>query len=262
MSDISTSSLFTLLQWCDSNFPSGAFNHSFGLETYMQTGEVTGKASFKLWLEAYVLEQLVYNDLLACRLAYEALEGNVLNVNELYANELMGDALEANEPEDNELEENELEEIWRLDRLMAIQCMPRETRDGIRRIGERMVKLATDLYDSPNLAQYSKRLAAKESFGHPAIAFAMMAFHVGVGKETAVLSCLYSSVSGMVQNGVRAIPLGQTDGQKLLWELQPLLEQAAHQVQTLTIDDLGVVVPGLECAQMRHEQLHIRLFMS
>ncbi|NGP58889.1 urease accessory protein UreF [Paenibacillus thiaminolyticus] len=252
MSDISTSSLLTLLQWCDSNFPSGAFNHSFGLETYMQAGQVTDKASFKLWLEAYVLEQLVYNDLLACRLAYEALEGNALNANELNAN-----ALEANEHE-----ANELEEIWRLDRLMTIQCMPRETREGMRRIGERMVKLATDLYDSPALAQYSKRLAVKESFGHPAIAFAMMAFHVGVGKETAVLSCLYSSVSGMVQNGVRAIPLGQTDGQKLLRELQPLLEQAAHQVQTLTIDDLGVVAPGLECAQMRHEQLHIRLFMS
>ncbi|WCR28934.1 urease accessory protein UreF [Paenibacillus thiaminolyticus] len=247
MSDISTSSLLTLLQWCDSNFPSGAFNHSFGLETYMQAGQVTDKASFKLWLEAYVLEQLVYNDLLACRLAYEALEGNALNAN----------ALEANEQE-----ANELEEIWRMDRLMTIQCMPRETREGMRRIGERMVKLATDLYDSPALAQYSKRLAVKESFGHPAIAFAMMAFHVGVGKETAVLSCLYSSVSGMVQNGVRAIPLGQTDGQKLLRELQPLLEQAVHQVQTLTIDDLGVVAPGLECAQMRHEQLHIRLFMS
>lgn len=232
MSDISTSSLLTLLQWCDSNFPSGAFNHSFGLETYMQAGQVTGKASFELWLEAYVLEQLVYNDLLACRLAYEALEANAL------------------------------EEIWRLDRLMTIQCVPRETREGVRRIGERMVKLATDLYDSPALAQYNKRLAAKEAFGHPAIAFAMMAFHAGVEKGTAVLSCLYSSVSGMVQNGVRAIPLGQTDGQKLLRELQPLLEQAAHRVQTLTIDDLGVVSPGLECSQLRHEQLHFRLFMS
>ncbi|CAH8710596.1 urease accessory protein UreF [Paenibacillus thiaminolyticus] len=257
MSDISTSSLLTLLQWCDSNFPSGAFNHSFGLETYMQAGQVTDKASFKLWLEAYVLEQLVFNDLLACRLAYEALEGNALNTNELNANELNANVLEANEQE-----ANELEEIWRLDRLMAIQCMPRETREGMRRIGERMVKLATALYDSPALAQYSKRLAVKELFGHPAIAFAMMAFHVGVGKESAVLSCLYSSVSGMVQNGVRAIPLGQTDGQKLLRELQPLLEQAAYKVQTLTIDDLGVVAPGLECAQMRHEQLHIRLFMS
>ena len=232
MSVISTSALLSLLQWCDSNFPSGAFNHSFGLETYMQSGQVTDKSSFKLWLEAYVLEQLVCNDLLACRLAYEALE--------------------ANAPE----------EIWRLDRLMAIQCIPRETREGMRRIGERMVKLATELYDSPAVAHYSKRLAAKESFGHPAIAFAVMAFHVGVDKGTAVLSCLYSSGSGMVQNGVRAIPLGQTDGQKLLRELQPLLEQTAHRVQALTIDDLGVVAPGLECAQMRHEQLHIRLFMS
>ncbi|WII39773.1 urease accessory protein UreF [Paenibacillus thiaminolyticus] len=262
MSDISTSSLLTLLQWCDSNFPSGAFNHSFGLETYMQAGQVTDKASFKLWLEAYVLEQLIYNDLLACRLAYEALEGNALNTNELNVNELKANELKANALEANEQEANELEEIWRLDRLMTIQCMPRETREGMRRIGERMVKQATALYDSPALAQYSKRLAVKESFGHPAIAFAMMAFHVGAGKETAVLSCLYSSVSGMVQNGVRAIPLGQTDGQKLLRELQPLLEQAAYQVQTLTIDDLGVVAPGLECAQMRHEQLHIRLFMS
>jgi urease accessory protein len=27
-------------------------------------------------------------------------------------------------------------------------------------------------------------------------------------------------------------------------------------------DDFGAVAPGIEIAQMRHEQLHVRLFMS
>jgi urease accessory protein len=30
----------------------------------------------------------------------------------------------------------------------------------------------------------------------------------------------------------------------------------------LTKNDLGAVSPGLEIAQMRHERLHVRLFMS
>jgi urease accessory protein len=36
----------------------------------------------------------------------------------------------------------------------------------------------------------------------------------------------------------------------------------AEKIWQLTPEDLGAVVPGLEIAQMRHERLHVRLFMS
>jgi urease accessory protein len=69
-------------------------------------------------------------------------------------------------------------------------------------------------------------------------------------------------VSSLIQNAVRGVPLGQTDGQKLLVEMQVKIHEAKNRIMKLTKDDLGAVSPGLEIAQMRHERLHVRLFMS
>jgi len=224
--------LLSLLQFCDSNFPSGAFSHSFGLETYIQDGRVKDKETFARWLRAYLDKQLIYADGLACRLAYEAIE------------------------------QNRIEELWRLDRVMTAQNLPRESREAGRRMGERMIRLGIDLFSLPLLTEYWKKILAKQSFGHPAVVFTIIAHHLQIPKEEGVLSFLYTSMATLIQNGVRGIPLGQTDGQRLLFELQPHLVQAAEKIQQLQPEDLGSVSPGLEIAQMRHERLHVRLFMS
>lgn len=226
------SRILSLLQLCDSNFPSGAFSHSFGLETYIQEEAVHSKASFERWLHAYLEKQLVYTDGIACRLTQEALA------------------------------EDKLEEIWMLDRFLTVQNLPRESREASRRMGERMIRLGLDLFSFPLLAEYQQRVQEKQNYGHPAIAFAFITFSLGIPSKSAVLSFLYSSLASLVQNGVRAIPLGQTDGQRLLLALQPRLEQAVEKIASLDAEDLGIVAPGLEIAQMRHERLHVRLFMS
>lgn len=40
-----------LFQFCDSQFPTGAFSHSFGLETYIQRGDVHDGASLERMAE-------------------------------------------------------------------------------------------------------------------------------------------------------------------------------------------------------------------
>ena len=66
--------MLSLFQLCDSNFPTGAFSHSYGLESYIQENLVHDQATFAQWLHVYLNEQLVYSDGLATRLVYEALE--------------------------------------------------------------------------------------------------------------------------------------------------------------------------------------------
>ncbi|NJI14743.1 urease accessory protein UreF, partial [Staphylococcus agnetis] len=43
-----------LFQFCDSQFPTGAFSHSYGLETYIQRNDVDDAASFQNWLEVFL----------------------------------------------------------------------------------------------------------------------------------------------------------------------------------------------------------------
>jgi urease accessory protein len=224
--------ILSLFQLCDSNFPTGAFSHSYGLETYIQEDAVHDQATFSQWLHVYLNEQLIYSDGLASHLVYEAIE------NEDY------------------------EKVWKVDRMLTVQNLPRETREGTQRMGERMLNLVGSLYDIPLLSQYQKRIKERKSFGHPAIVFTIVGHHLGVPRSTTTLYYLYSTVSSLVQNAVRAIPLGQTAGQKTILDFQDALVQATAKIQELSEDDFGIVSPGLELSQMKHERVNIRIFMS
>lgn len=224
--------ILALYQLCDSNFPTGAFSHSYGLESYIQDNTVHNLETFSQWLQVYIHEQLIYSDGLAVLLTYEALE-----------------------------EEN-YDKVWKLDRLLTVQNLPRETREGGMRMGERMLELVQSLYETPVLSLYRERISKKQSFGHPAIVFTIAARYLGVSKTTTVLFYLYSVVSSIVQNAVRGIPLGQTAGQKVIRDVQPILVDAAQKIGQLDEEDFGIVSPGIELSQMRHERVNIRIFMS
>ena len=180
----------------------------------------------------YVNEQLIYSDGLASRLVYEALE------------------------------KEDFQKVWKIDRMLTVQNLPRETREGTQRIGERMLNLIESLYEMPILSKYRERINKKQSFGHPAIVFTMVGHHLEVPKSTTHLYYLYSTISSLVQNGVRAIPLGQTAGQKIIQELQGVLTKATEKIENLDAEDFGIVSPGLELSQMQHERVNIRIFMS
>ncbi|WP_025026903.1 urease accessory protein UreF [Caldalkalibacillus mannanilyticus] len=224
--------LLSLLQLSDSNFPSGAFSHSFGLETYIQEQVISDKKSFSKALFVYIRKQLTFVDGLACRFAFEALE------------------------------QQEFDHFFKLDQLVYASSLAEETRLGNQRIGEQMAKLCYELYPSSTLQKYLQQIKEKKAYGHSAFVFAAVAHHLQVTKETAVQTYMYTAVSSLVQNAVRGIPLGQTDGQKILVEIQPLIVKAGLRIFTLVEEDLGAISPGLEIAQMRHERLPVRLFMS
>lgn len=224
--------LLSLFQLCDSNFPTGAFSHSFGLESYIQENKVHNQETFFEWLKVYLHEQLVYSDGLASRLVYEALM------------------------------DDDLQQIWQLDHLLTIQNLPRETREGTQMIGDRMLKLTETIYGLSILSQYREEIKKKNAFGHPAIVFSMVAHGLSVTKQDTILYYLYSAISSQVQNAVRAVPLGQTAGQTISHQFIPELSQAVDRIMELTKDDFGIVSPGIELSQMKHERVNIRIFMS
>lgn len=227
-----TNSLLSLIQLCDSNFPSGAFSHSFGFETYIQRDQIYNTETFQEALRTYLDVQLTYTDGLACRLAYEYAKHDQFN------------------------------EIIRVDHELYALALSKETREGTRRVGQRMLKLCLELFQGSYLEKYMSEVKAKKAYGHPAVVFALASLQLNITKEEAILSHLYASISSLIQNAVRGIPIGQTDGQKTLVLFQPLLQQALQHILQADQEEFGAVTPGLEIAQMQHEQLHVRLFMS
>lgn len=222
----------SLLQLCDSQFPTGAFSHSFGLESYIQADMVHDPESFAEWLDIYLLEQLVYADGLAARFVYEALE------------------------------EGDLDRIWEMDQRLFVQSLAQETREGTQKMGEQMAKITENIFAAPMLTVYRKRIKQKQSFGHSAIAFTMAGHYLDVPKQTTILYYLYTTIVNLVQNAVRGIPMGQTAGQKLIYAFQPKLMAAVEKIEQLDESEFGAVSPGIELSQMHHEQVNVRIFMS
>ena len=222
-----------LFQVCDSTFPIGSFNHSFGMENYLSDRRIRKAPQFEEWFEAYFRSQYAYGEGLLVRLAFEALDA--------------GDT----------------QRVWDLDRIIYCSTPARETREVTRRIARQMVSLIGLLHSQvPLLDEYAGRMAAGESFGNPALAFSLLAHECGADARQAFVMYGYSVASTLAQNAVRAVPLGQRQGQVALDRVVSMLGPLWDLVEGLDESYLGACVPGLELAQMRHEIQVARLFMS
>lgn len=224
--------LLQLLQICDSNFPIGAFSHSYGMETYLRDETIKDKNTFEAYIKVFLKGQFMYADGLAMRLTYEALDSQ------------------------------ELDKLWEIDQQITVQSLAKETREGTKRVGQRMLQMFLELYNNDILQSYQERIQEGVSHGHPALVFAIATHSMGLSVKDAILCHSFSTVSSLVQNGVRAIPLGQKDGQLIIRDINDFLVEMYEEIEKLEEEDFGMTIPGIEISQMRHESLYFRLFMS
>lgn len=75
-------------------------------------------------------------------------------------------------------------------------------------------------------------------------------------------SYLLAVVSNFVSAAVRLIPLGQTDGTKIVANLTPLVREIAIRAEKSTLDDAGGAAIRSDIASMKHETQYTRLFRS
>jgi urease accessory protein len=84
----------------------------------------------------------------------------------------------------------------------------------------------------------------------------------GIPLEPALHAYLHAVVANQVSAGLRLIPLGQTDGQRLLAGLQDVIQETCDRALAATLDDLGSAAFRADLASMRHESQYTRLFRS
>lgn len=234
-----------LAQLCDSALPTGAFSHSFGLETYIYEGVVDGEASFVSWLRALVSTQLTFSEGLGLRLAFEAVAAD------------------------------DWEAIAHLDALLVAQAVPIQVRRAGVTMGRRMLTIARLALEGTDGGRLLSRYAALMDTGnagdtgdtggcrsHPAIVLAIAGYALEAPPPAVAAAYLQSSVISLTQNAVRAIPLGQDAGQRAIASVRGDVRAAVRRIGGLDETDLGAAAPGIEISQMRHERQRARMFMS
>ncbi|MEB3269353.1 MAG: urease accessory UreF family protein, partial [Leptolyngbya sp.] len=95
-----------------------------------------------------------------------------------------------------------------------------------------------------------------------AVAFGIAAAHWQLPVFETTLIYLQSWAANLISAGVRLVPLGQTEGQRLMGHLIPGLEAATQAIVTLPDRELTACSWGLTLASMAHETQYSRLFRS
>lgn len=223
-----------VIQICDSTFPIGTFNHSFGMENYLHNHKIKKAPEFSEWFKNYYLSQFKYGEGLLTLLTYEALE------------------------------DHDYQKLLKYDDIITKSTAAIETRNGTKLIAKQMIILIEKIYGEqvPLLKEYHQAIDDGKAYGNPAIVFSMFAHYKGIPKMEAYLMYGYSVASTLVQNAVRSIPLGQREGQVILEKIIQLLGKMYEKEQDLDVSYLGANAPGLEIAQINHETQSSRLFMS
>ncbi|MEL6681685.1 MAG: urease accessory protein UreF [Pseudomonadota bacterium] len=98
-----------------------------------------------------------------------------------------------------------------------------------------------------------------------------MAYPVAVGRaaglanipiEPTVTLWLQAFASNLTQCAQRLLPLGQTEGQRILRDLAPLMTDIGKQAMSASLDDIGSATFAVDTASMQHAEQYSRIFRS
>jgi urease accessory protein len=229
--------LTRLLQLASPLLPVGAFSYSQGLESAVADGSVCDAATVRRWvLDCLELGLARFEAPIVLRLqaAWTARDGNRVrywNTRYLASRESA------------ELHAETVQMGYSLRRLL-VDLGAESGADGCR------------LRD-PDLAA----LQEIDSLSYPA-SFAFAAALWEIEPKDALTAYLWSWTENQVSSAMKAIPLGQVAGQRILVAAQPVLSRSVAKAERITDDELANLLPAVAIASARHETQYSRLFRS
>ena len=224
--------LLSLLHLSDPTLPIGGYVHSAGLETYVQQGKVKDVTTARAFVTEMLSRNLLYTDAAFVSLAFDATE------------------------------KNDTDYLLQLDEECTAVKLPAEIRQASQKLGIRLIKIFQPLCKNELADAYRILVEKKETSGNYCIAFGLYAHALGLNKKEALTGFFYNAAAGFVTNCVKLIPLGQQDGQEILFSLFPIMQELAEKSLEPDKNLIGVCCTGFDIRCMQHEQLYSRLYMS
>jgi len=224
--------LYRLMAWLSPAFPVGGFSYSHGLEAAAEAGVIVDCASLQGYVEAAIRHGAGRADAILFTAAWRAAAGN---------------------DEDAFLWAAERAAAMRGTAELALECL-----------SQGAAFLATLHAAWPGLAlkPWLDRLDRAECRPAYPVAVALAAAISGVPLQPALVAYIQAFSAGLVAAGVKLIPLGQTDGQRVVAALEGPIQEAAASAISTPLDDLGSAAPMIDLWSMRHETQYTRLFRS
>ncbi|MEA2991108.1 MAG: urease accessory protein [Alphaproteobacteria bacterium] len=225
----SGAALYRLMTWLSPAYPVGAFSYSSGLEWAEEAGDVADTENLRRWLAVVIGEGGSFCDAVFFAHAHRTV--------------VAGDdaALVA------------------VAELAAAFSPSKERHLETTAQGRAFIQATQAAWPC---ASFDRLLEAWPGpYAYP-VAVAVAAAGHGIAVEPALGAYLHAVTANLVSAGMRLVPLGQTDGQRLLAALEPLVAATAQRALQTSLDDVGSAAFRADVASMRHETQYTRLFRS
>jgi urease accessory protein len=214
-----------LLQLASPSLPVGAYSYSQGLEAAVEAGLVTNAASARRWI----------GDVLV--LSMGGMEAPVLL--RLIA----------------AWKERDSQAAARWNAELVASRESAELRAETLQMGYSLRNLLRDLGEDVAPLEGFDELAYPTAF-----AFAIAAWDIDA--REALSAYLFAWIENQVLAALKSVPLGQTDGQRVLLELGGRIAAIVEGAASSSDDDLTNLAPGLALLSARHETQYSRIFRS
>ena len=221
--------LYRLMAWLSPSFPVGAFSYSSGIEWAVEAGDIRDAASLTDWLSLMMTDGAGYCDAVLFVQTHRA----VCN-DDPTALRAVAELAAAFSPSK--------------ERHLETTAQGRAFRDAIRGAWPcSAIEMLDATWDGP--------------LAYPVAVGVTCAGH-GIAVETALPAFLHAVAANWISAGIRLIPLGQTDGQRVLAAMEKVIAQTASRALSASLDDIGGAALRADLASMRHETQYTRLFRS
>jgi urease accessory protein len=229
LSEGEAASLYRLMTWLSPSFPVGAFSYSSGIEWAVEAGDVTDAASLQHWLTSMLVDGAGICDGIFLAHAHRA----------------------ASSSDDARLAE--------IAELASAFVSSRERHLETTAQGRAFIEIARTAWHTASLDR--PIAACKAGIVYPvAVGLVSAAHHIPLAPTAHAF--LHAVVANWISAGARLVPLGQTDSQRVLAQLEPVVAATARRALSASLDDLGSATFRADLASLRHETQYTRLFRS
>jgi len=225
----SAAALYRLMAWLSPSYPVGAFSYSSGLEWAIEASDVTDAESLRRWLAVVLADGGGFCDAVFFAHAHRAVAM---------------------------LDDKELRSVAE---LAAAFSPSKERYLEATAQGRAFIEATQAAWSCPAL---DRLLALWPGPFAYSVAVAVAAAGHGIALEPALGAYLHAVTANLVSAGLRLVPLGQTDGQRLLAALEPIVSAAVQRALTTSLEDVGSASFRADLASMHHETQYTRLFRS
>ena len=227
--DPGSAALYRLMAWLSPSYPVGAFSYSSGIELAVEAGDIKDAESLRRWLAIVIGEGGGFCDAVFFVHAHRSLA---------------------------DTDDHPLKTVAE---LAAAFAPSKERYLETTAQGAAFIEATRAAWP----CQALDRLAAAWTgpVAYP-VAVGVAAGGHGIPIEPALRAFLHAVAANLISAGVRLIPLGQSDGQRVLAALEPVVEATARRALVTSLDDVGSAALRADMASQLHETQYTRLFRS